>query len=364
MHPVNGLVSIVVPTYREAANLPHLISAISATMRKANLDFEILIIDDDSGDGSEQCVTEMRHHQAQIIVRKNIRGLSSAVIAGFRQSSGEFLVCMDADLSHPPDRIPALIEALHAPRCDFVIGSRHAAGGSTAEDWGLGRRLNSWVATQFARPLTRVKDPMAGFFALRRETFERSAPLSPIGYKIGLELLVKCGCKDIREVPIRFIDRKYGETKLNLRERVNYVRHIKRLLDFKYGLWSRLAQFCLVGSIGLVVDLVTFNLLLQVSVLTVARALAVTIAMTTNFWLNRRLTFSYSRESPWTGAYGRFALSCSTGALVNWVVSVGMVSYVPVFHDRATLAAVIGIGSGTIFNFFLSSRWAFNLPRQ
>jgi dolichol-phosphate mannosyltransferase len=362
--PTNGLVSIVVPTYKEAANLPHLIPAISTSMRDANLNFEIVVVDDDSRDGSEECVKRLDSHPVRMIVRKNARGLSSAVVEGFRQSRGEFLVCMDADLSHPPERIPALIDALRQPPCDFVIGSRYAEGGSTADDWGWGRRLNSWVATLFARPLTRARDPMAGFFALRRETFEHSAPLSPIGYKIGLELLVKCGCRDIREVPIHFVDRKYGETKLTLREQINYLRHVKRLLDFKYGQWSRLLQFCLVGSSGVVVDLLTFNLCLRgLSLpLTVSRAVAVAAAMTSNFWFNRRLTFSYSRTSAWVRAYTRFVLSCSLGALVNWGVSVGLVTYAPVFHERATLAAVVGIGCGTIFNFLLSSRWAFDRP--
>src|SRR5262245_14262145 len=108
----NGLVSIVVPTYKEAANLPHLIPAISTTMRGANLKFEILVVDDDSRDGIAECVKLLDSHPVRMIVRKNPRGLSSAVVDGFRQSRGEFLVCMDADLSHPPERIPALIDAL------------------------------------------------------------------------------------------------------------------------------------------------------------------------------------------------------------------------------------------------------------
>jgi len=291
-------------------------------------------------------------------VRKHARGLSSAVIDGFREAKGTVLVCMDADLSHPPDRIPALIHELR-DGADFVIGSRHCKGGSTASDWSTARRLNSWVATILARPLTPCSDPMSGFFALHRSTFAKSAPLSPVGYKIGLELIVKARCKNVREVPIHFADRKYGQSKLTLREQVNYLRHLKRLLDFKYGVVSRLLQFCAVGASGVIVDLVSFNILLGALPLHISRALAVLTALTSNFWLNRRLTFSYSRHTSWPRAYVRFALSCFVGACANWSVSVGLIASSDFWQRHVTVAAILGILAGTGFNFILSRRWAF-----
>jgi dolichol-phosphate mannosyltransferase len=229
-----GLVSIVVPTYREADNLPDLIVTVSGTMRAAGLPHEILIVDDDSRDGTEECVARLRDegHPVRVIVRRGERGLSSAVIQGLREARGKILVCMDADLSHPPEKIPELVEGLRKG-ADFAIGSRYVAGGSTDRNWGFFRRLNSKVATLLARPLTRAKDPMAGFFALYRKTFEGSAPLSPVGCKIGLELMIKCNCRRVREVPIHFRARKRGRSKTVLRERVNYVRHLMRLLGFK-----------------------------------------------------------------------------------------------------------------------------------
>ena len=107
--------------------------------------------------------------------------------------------------------------------------------GSTDEHWGLLRRVNCKIATALARPLTSVKDPMSGFFAIRRPVYERAAPLGPVGYKIALELIVKCNCSMIREVPIRFAQRQFGESKLSLIERFNYLRQVSRLLRFKYG---------------------------------------------------------------------------------------------------------------------------------
>jgi dolichol-phosphate mannosyltransferase len=100
---------------------------------------------------------------------------------------------------------------------------------------GLLRWVNSKIATALARPLTSVKDAMSGFFAIRRTVYERAAPLSPVGYKIALELIVKCTCSMIREVPIRFAKRQFGESKLSPAERFNYLRHLSRLLRFKSG---------------------------------------------------------------------------------------------------------------------------------
>src|SRR5208337_1975571 len=110
------------------------------------------------------------------------------------------------------------------------------------------RWLNSRVATILARPLTSVRDPMAGFFCLARATFESGRDFNPIGYKIGLELIVKCGCEKVVEVPIHFEDRQFGESKLTFKQQLLYLQHLRRLYMFKYGLWTQLMQFLVVGG--------------------------------------------------------------------------------------------------------------------
>src|SRR5262249_7023890 len=163
------------------------------------------------------------------IVRTHDRGLSPAVLDGLRAARYDVFVVMDADLSHPPEKIPEMVRALQNG-ADFVIGSRYVAGGTTDAEWGLFRWLNSKVATLLAWPLTSARDPMAGFFALTRPTFERGQTvLNPIGYKIGLELLVKCHCGAVREVPIHFADRKFGSSKLSFKEQLRYIQHLRRL---------------------------------------------------------------------------------------------------------------------------------------
>ncbi len=237
--------SIIIPTYHEAENIKPLITRIAVALQDTGIAYEIIIVDDHSQDGSAQIVEELaaKEYPVRIITRTNERGLSSAVIRGFQEARGRVLVCMDADLSHPPEAIPRLLAALSEPGVTFAIGSRYVPGASSDEDWGLYRWLNSRFATLLARPLTRVKDPMSGFFAIPREVFEQAAPLNPIGYKIGLELLVKCNCRQVREIPIHFADRRAGQSKLSFREQLNYIRHIKRLLDFEYGWTWRILLF-------------------------------------------------------------------------------------------------------------------------
>jgi len=361
--------SIVVPTYREVDNLEPLCQRIHAALSGAGLSYEILIVDDDSADGSEEKIEDIsaRGVPVGIIIRKDERGLSSAVLRGFREARGKVLVCMDADLSHPPEKLPELIATIRSGEADFVIGSRYVAGGTTGQEWSLFRWLNSKVATILARPFTKVMDPMSGFFALSRKQFEGADPLNPVGYKIGLELLLKSRCRRVREIPIHFANRTRGESKLSLREQWQYVKHIKRLTDYKYGWLSYLAQFYFVGFTGMVVDLTIYSFLLLLTAgssfgLYLSRAAAIMSAMTWNFWVNRRLTFSYSRSCNPIKQYLRFVATCSVGAAINWSVAVGLVKFIPIFSKHVLIAAVFGIAAGALSNFVMSVHWVFAGP--
>jgi dolichol-phosphate mannosyltransferase len=229
--------SIIVPTYQEADNLKPLITCIAAVMDKVSMPYEVIVVDDNSKDGSSEIISELAEegYPVRVITRIGTRGLSTAVICGFHEAKGDILACMDADLSHPPEALLRLIKVFKDTKVEFAIGSRYVPGAGTADSWGLFRWVNSKLATLLARPFTQVKDPMAGFFMLPRSVFERSRSLNPIGYKIGLELIVKCSCHNIVEVPIYFENRKYGQSKLNILEQFYYIIHLKRLADFKLG---------------------------------------------------------------------------------------------------------------------------------
>ncbi|MFQ5423253.1 MAG: polyprenol monophosphomannose synthase [Phycisphaerae bacterium] len=248
-------VSIVVPTFREAENIPILTERLFHALNEAGISAELIIVDDDSGDGTQDVVESLAAtHPIRLIVRTGERGLSSAVVRGFAEARHDILLCMDADLSHPPEAVPAVIAPIAENRAEFCIGSRYAAGGSTRDDWGLARRINSIGATLLARPLTRARDPMAGFFCLRRETLNRAhaAGLNPIGYKIGLEILVKARCRRVVEVPIEFSDRLHGDSKLTWRQQAQYLRHLVRLYHFR---WPRATWLAVIASAALVAAL-------------------------------------------------------------------------------------------------------------
>ena len=226
-------VTVIIPTYAEAKNLPELLDRLARTRTAHGLVLDVLIMDDDSRDGSVELVKARAESWVRIVVRTAKRGLSQAVLDGLRLAQGDVLVCMDADLSHPPEALPDMLAALDAG-ADFVIGSRYVAGGSTSDDWTLLRWMNSRVATLLARPLTAARDPMAGFFALGRATFEHGRDFRPVGYKIGLELIVKCGCQRVVEIPIHFSNRRLGRSKLTLRQQVLYLEHLRRLYWFRF----------------------------------------------------------------------------------------------------------------------------------
>jgi dolichol-phosphate mannosyltransferase len=359
-------VSIVIPAYREAENLPVIIPRLSDILSDANLAAEIIVVDDYSGDGTtEICRDLSQQHPVRLETRESDRGLSSAVLHGLRRARGDVLIVMDADLSHPPEKVPELVEALDEADVDFVIGSRYVRGGGTEEGWGLARWLNSKVATLMARPFTKAADPMAGFFALRRTSFRRadeSTELNPIGYKIGLELMVKCGCQRVHEVPIHFSNRLHGKSKLSLREQLNYVRHLGRLAEYKLRHLPQLLKFAFVGASGSVVDLLAFAVSLLLLPVPVARALAIWVAMTWNFYWNRRWTFFDSREHGIVRQYVLFCGACLIGAVVSWATSVGLWHLIPFFTEYPIVAAIIGIVAGTLFNFVASSRFVFRKP--
>lgn len=229
------MVSVVVPTYNERDNLARLADRVFAACPPATT--ELLVIDDDSPDGTAAAAERLAAQTGRpirVIVRRGERGLATAVIRGLREARGEIVVVMDADLSHPPESIPALLAALADPAVPCAVGSRFVPGGSVDLHWPLHRRLNSLAGRLLARPLTPVRDMMAGFFAVRRAEVDVER-LNPVGYKILLELIVKHGWKNVVEVPIRFADRQAGRTKLTTGEQLRYLKHLARLYGWILG---------------------------------------------------------------------------------------------------------------------------------
>ncbi|MEL7218212.1 MAG: glycosyltransferase family 2 protein [Pseudomonadota bacterium] len=345
-------VSIIVPTYQEVENIPHLIARVDAMRRDNNMTLELLFMDDDSQDGSVEAVEASGHDWVRMIVRTSDRGLSRAVVDGFRAARYPALVCMDCDLSHPPEIIPRMMLALSSGQ-QFVVGSRYVPGGSTDDDWGFLRYLNSQIATLLARPLTNVRDPMSGYFAMRKSDFAQAKSLNPVGYKIGLELITKCGFENVAEVPIHFTDRVHGESKLTFKEQLKYIQHLRRLYIHKFENSMSLLQFLAVGASGVVVNLFVLTLLLALGTPGwFALAGGIGVSLCTNFLLNRRLTFSYARFGPILRQFAGFLAASSLGLTINYAVSLWTLSRAS--DDMAyapQLAALTGIACGMAFNY-------------
>ena len=348
------------PTYREAANLRALATRVSAAMAAAGWTWELVLVDDDSADGSVDIANELAERlPVRMDVRRGVpRDLSAAVLRGMRLARFDRIVVMDADLSHPPERIPDLLGALDGC-ADIVVGSRYAPGGEVDQAWGAWRHLNSRLATLLARPLVNCSDPMAGFFALERNALPDRGQLFPIGYKIGLELMVR-GRLRVAEVPIAFSDRQRGVSKLDWRQQFNYLRHVHRLYLYRYGVAARLASFLCVGASGFVID-VAFYLGLQTLGLEhrLARFLSFWPAVTWNWRLNRALTFAERPWRPRARQWAQFVGSSLLGLCVNVGAYTALTSSMAFFDRNRLLALICGVALGSIANYLVANGYVY-----
>jgi dolichol-phosphate mannosyltransferase len=349
----NNLVSVVIPTYKEARNIPVLCEKINSVMTLVGMTYDIIIVDDNSNDGTVEAVNPIKKKfNINLIVRLNEKGLSSAVIEGLRHTESDIVVVMDADLSHPPKKIPELVNDILNNKAEFTIGSRFVKGGS-APHFNAYRKLNAFISKMLARPFTKATDPMAGFFAFPRKILKDFNSLNPLGFKIGLELIVKTNPKKVTEIPIQFQERLYGESKLSIREQINYILHIKRLFEYKYKMLSELIKFGLIGGSGMIVDL--FFVFLSCDLLSIqfriARIIGFMFALTSNFLLNRRFTFSHGRDGNIRKQYLFFFIVSLAGFSVNWLISVYLHENTGFFYYHYLFAAFIGILAGMVINF-------------
>lgn len=219
-------ITIIVPTLNEEANIDLLLERIISVRRSSKLDFDVLFVDSASQDHTCQRVETWREREPVRLLRRSVNvGLAGAVIAGAKASDADFVVVMDADLSHPPEAIPLLLQPLLAGTHDMVIGSRYAAGGSMP-DWPLSRKISSRLATIPALCFCDVRDPLAGFFAVCRWRLTKLSGPVP-GFKIGLAILAEFGRElRIQEIPIEFRDRDYGQSKMNRRVAFDYLHQL------------------------------------------------------------------------------------------------------------------------------------------
>jgi len=226
--------SLVIPTYNEAGGIERLVRALDEIFKKNDLDGEIVVVDDNSPDGTGDIVDRLSQElPVRCLHRPGKLGLSSGVIEGwkFARPDSEALGAMDADFSHDINILPRMVEALQNGY-GLAIGSRYVSGGGIT-NWPWKRIVTSKVACMLARPLTNVKDITSGYFLVKREALE-GVQLDPIGFKIGLEVVAKAHYGKALEIPYVFTDRIVGTSKLNEKEIFNYLKQLRKLYAARF----------------------------------------------------------------------------------------------------------------------------------
>lgn len=221
-------VSVILPTYNERENIEACLTKIAALP----IDAEIIIVDDASPDGTAALARKLAaEYPVRVIERAGKLGLASALLTGMQQARAEILLCMDADLSHDSAIIPEMLQRIDEG-ADVAIGSRFVSGGGMV-GWPIRRQAMSWFATKLAQLFLGIheKDPMSGYFALRREVYQRVADeLRPKGYKLLVEILVLGRPLRSSEVGYIFQDRQYGKSKISTTIAREYLEMIFRLV--------------------------------------------------------------------------------------------------------------------------------------
>lgn len=394
--------SVIIPTYNEYENILQLVEIIKDKLPDG-LFTEIIIVDDNSPDGTgrliasyiENALTKLcsgiqqthenssnlaintRESIVRLVRRENKSGLISAILQGIKSSTGKYILVMDADFSHPPETVPLLINELLRDPNSIVVASRYIRGGSI-RGWPYKRLLLSMLAAKIAihgLKLCNVRDPISGFFAFPRHIIE-NIRFDTYGYKLLLEILVKAQGVRVKEIPYTFIDRKSGESKLDNRVMLDYVKAVWYL--YRYGRKSKLvtakeekrrsvlflskaARFYTVGATGLLLNYIV-SMMLTKGVISnfwylQASIIGIILSITSNFFLNKIWTFEDRTFSPRNTLkqYGMFLGLSTVGAVVQLILLYLFVQS----GSQYTVSLILAVGAASVSNFLLNKKWTF-----
>lgn len=400
--------SIILPTYNESQNIVNLLNKIHDKLRPG-IPVEVVVVDDNSPDGTGRLVEEYARsigtpiskttnsamkittcdyekynrsedlndtdYLIKVIYRADKYGLMSAILQGIQDSSGEYILVMDADLSHSPEVIPIMIDEIQNSDYDIIIGSRYVKGGSII-GWPFRRRVISIGATKIAQHglKIKVKDPMSGFFICKRHVL-RNIDINTAGYKILLELLVKKPGINAKEIPYSFVNRKLGKSKMDLSVIIDYLKAVWILYRYERTskqafkrtrksvlFFSKAARFYTVGASGLLINYsisssLANGLFVDISYMH-ATLIGIICSMTSNFLLNKRWTFEDKNFllKHTLKQYGMFTGFSSFGAALQLLI-VYLLTGASGFNYEISLFMAVAIAS--VSNFLLNKRWTF-----
>lgn len=356
--------TIVVPTFNEAENVPLLVAALHRALDDVCV-WEAVFVDDDSPDGTAEVAKSIARTDRAIrcIHRLGRRGLSSACLEGALSSAAPHVAVMDADLQHDESILPAMWSRANTDNLDVVVGSRHVPGGGVG-DWAQDRQAMSRFATGLAKMATKValSDPMSGFFVIRREVITTLAPrTSAIGFKILLDVLASAPQPlRVAEVPYQFRVRQHGDSKLDSQAAWDFL---MLLADKTIGRFVpvRFLSFAAIGGTGIGVHLAMFYLVTGLGQsFEISKLVAVLASIVSNFTLNNLITYRDRRYTGWRWVTGlaTFMAVCSVGAIAD----IGISSYIyetaeagSLMRSLSIIPVVAGILVAAVWNYAVSS---------
>jgi dolichol-phosphate mannosyltransferase len=363
---VRPTLSVIVPTYREAANVPVLFERLKTALD--GLPWEMVVVDDDSPDGTADVAYAIARQDPRLrcLRRVNRLGLAGAVIEGWLSSSADYVAVIDGDLQHDEKILPQMYAALVAGRGELAVGAR-VADASAPVGFSPARQKLSQLGAWFFRQLAgaSLSDPMSGFFMVRRETVAQLAPrLSPDGFKILVDVVLSAGGRlKIVEVPYVFRPRQAGESKLSPLVGLDFLGLVAHhatggLLPIRFVL------FASIGAIGLVVHLLVLTGLVEALGLegfALGQIIATIVAMGSNFLLNNEITYRGYRYRGvgMIAGFLLFALLCSVGAIAN----VDIASWLLRDKNVWWLAGLAGALVSVVWNYAASATFVWRRRR-
>ena len=388
-HPTEGRatypvsLSLVIPTYNESKNIRAIAEILSGLLDQAMPeDYELIVVDDNSPDRTWELALALRseYPQLRVMRRTEERGLSTAVIRGWQAASGQVLGVIDGDLQHPPKVLLQLLSAIEQG-ADIAVASRHIDGGGVSS-WSFIRRFLSRGAQLLGlvilpQVIGRVSDPMSGYFMVRRSAIAGHT-MSPVGYKILIEVLGRGSIDRITEVGYVFQERREGESKVTWKQYVDYLHHLAKLrisqgrigrlrqrINFPIG---RFIRFGLVGASGVFVDLAVFHLLRRFIGLGLTRSTIISaeVAIINNFLWNDAWTFSdmSSQQKGWRKRIKRFLkfnLICLAGVILQTLIVNFLFNVLGV---NEYLAKIIAIAIVTFWNFWINLKLSWRVTER
>jgi dolichol-phosphate mannosyltransferase len=348
------MLSIVIPTYNEKDN----VFAIAERIGRVNGlgEYEIVFVDD-SSDETPDYLERLRQENKHVRYehRVGMRGLATAVVRGFAIAGGEVIAVMDADLQHPPELLPQMLDQIGSG-ADIVIPSRFLAGGG---DEGLNflRKVISGTARNLGKillsSLRKINDPTSGFFMFRKAIII-GADLQPIGWKILIEVLCKGRYRQVAEIPYHFESRMSGISKMSFREQWNYLCHLLKLVKDS-PTDRRFYLFCLVGITGVLVNMLFFALFIKMNfAINWAGSLSATAAMMSNYILNKHFTWRDIKNDHIWLEFFKYVITSIAGIGINVIILSLLVCN---FRLNHFLANLFGISAAVVWNYVINNWW-------